>query len=167
MADFQMQRRDDFATVTIMARKGVTAARIGAALGVEAPTSPAYKAGSAGLALIGTGAGTWLAYADDETSLTAEAVRQSLADLASVSDQSGAYVIYRLSGTNARRLLQRGMAIDLDPAVFGVGAAATTVIAQVGVVVWMVDERPTYDVAVYRSFAESFRDWIELGVAAL
>jgi methylglutamate dehydrogenase subunit D len=77
-----------------------------------------------------------------------------------VTDQSSGYVIFRLSGEGATALLQKGAFIDLDPVAFAVGAAATTVIAHIGVIIWKLDDVPTFDIALFRSFAGSFRDWI-------
>jgi sarcosine oxidase subunit gamma len=80
--------------------------------------------------------------------------------LASVSEQSAGYAVLRLRGPGAAELLQKGAFIDLDPRVFAVGDAAVTVIAHIGVVLWKVDDAPTFDVAVFRSLLGSFQDWI-------
>lgn len=151
---------------SVMARKGVTAAEVGAALDLELKAAPVATASTA-LGAVGTGPGTWLVQAKDEAAGWVASLTDKLSGLASVSDQSGGYVIFRLSGSKARDLLQRGAFIDLDPAVFGPGSAATTVIAHMGVILWQVDETPTYDIALFRSFAHSFRDWIDANVATL
>jgi sarcosine oxidase subunit gamma len=84
-----------------------------------------------------------------------------------VSDQSSGYVVYRLAGPAARTLLQRGAAIDLHPAAFPPRAAAVTMIAHLGVILWLADEAPTFEVAVFRSFAGSFQHWLETAGQAL
>lgn len=167
MADLSVQWRSGFGLATIMARKSVGAAEIGRVLEVEAPGRPQLCRGAEGLALIGTGAGTWLAYADDVAPFWADSLSDRLAGLASVSDQSDGYRVARLTGDGARTLLQRGAAIDFHPEVFGPGSAATTVIAHIGAIIWQIDTQPTYDVAVFRSFADSFRHWLDLTAAAL
>lgn len=167
MADLHIQTRSGFGLVAIMGRKGVSDEAIGAALGLQAPGRPALHRGPDGLALIGTGAGTWLAYSEDAPPLWAEGLREQLAGIASVSDQSDGYCVVRLSGEGARTALQRGAAIDLHPAAFGPGSAATTVIAHIGVILWQVDDRPTYEVATFRSFSDSFRHWLDQTAAAL
>lgn len=165
MADILVEERADIGMATIMARRGVGPERIGAALGLAAPTRPARAESGSGLALIGTGAGTWLAQAEGTDPFWAEDLRARLAGLASVSDQSGAYVVLHLTGEGARTVLQRGVSIDLHPAAFGAGAA-TTVIAHIGVVLWTAGEN-AYDLALYRSYLESFRHWLDTGIAAL
>ena len=69
-------------------------------------------------------------------------------------------MVFRLSGEGAGALLQKGAFVDLDPVAFACGVAATTVIAHIGVIIWKVDDAPTFDVALFRSFAGSFRHWI-------
>ena len=167
MADLRIETRDRVGLAMIMARKGVGADRIGAALGLDPPTSPARCVSANGVSLIGAGPGSWLAYANEVSPFWADDLRRRLDGLASVSDQSSGYAIVRLSGEGARIVLQRGMPIDLHPDVFGPGSAATTVISYVGAIVWQLDDQPTYEVATFRSFSGSFRHWLDQAAAAL
>jgi methylglutamate dehydrogenase subunit D len=155
-----------FGLATVMARKGVTTAQISAALGLELVTTSGWT-GVNGLSAIGTGPGTWLVQFDNAPAGWAAGLANRLLGLASVSDQSGGYTIWRINGPNARDLLQRGAYIDLHPSRFGPGSSATTVIAHIGVILWQVDDMPTYDVAIFRSFTSSFQHWIKATVASL
>ncbi len=161
-----MDQRSGFGLATVMARKGVDPAAVGAALGVALNAGPTCSAGD-GLTLLGTGPGTWLAVAETAPADWAATLRQRLSGLASVSDQSGGYVVFRLGGAGARTALQRGAAIDFHPAVFVPGSVATTVIAHIGVIIRQIDDAPTYDVALFRSFAVSFRHWLDATVKGL
>lgn len=161
-----VEERAGFGLATVLSRKGVTPEAVAQALGVPAVDGPRW-AGDARLSLIGTGPGAWLALSADAPEAHAARLRQALGALASVVDQSGAYVILRLSGPGARTVLQRGAPIDLHPAAFGPGSAATTVVAHIGVVLRQLDETPTYEVAVFRSFAGAFRHWLETAISAL
>jgi sarcosine oxidase subunit gamma len=167
VADLQIETRDGFGLVAIMAHRNADPDRMAAALGGTLPTGPTRTVNEDGLSLIGTGPGQWLAHADNQSPFWADALRDRLAGLAAVSDQSSAYHIFRLTGRDARTLLQRGMAIDLHPGAFGPGSVATTVIAHIGLVVWQIDDRPSYDVAVFRSHAASFRQWLDHIAAAI
>lgn len=161
-----LAEREGFGLATVMARRGVGADRIGAALGLDIADRPGWT-GDAWLMLIGTGPGSWLAHADAADNALADALSLQLDGLASVSDQSSGYRVFRLSGTRARDLLQRGAFIDLHPDLFARGSAAVTVIAHVGVIVWQVDDAPVYDIAVFRSYADSFLHWFASAKAAL
>jgi len=87
-----------------------------------------------------------------------------------VSEQSDARVIFRLSGTRAREMMQKGCRLDLDPSVTSTGWCAQTQMAQAGVILHQVDDKPTYDILVYSGFAQHFAEWLEhtgaqLGIA--
>jgi heterotetrameric sarcosine oxidase gamma subunit len=162
----EITEREGVALATIMARKGVAIAALGARLGLTPPTTPRAACDGA-TTLIGIGPGAWLAVAEDGRAGWADRLRDTLAGIGSVSDQTAGYTVLRMSGGGAQELLQKGAFVDLDPAAFGVGAAAVTVIAHIGVILWKVDDTPTFDVALFRSFTDSFRDWIAASVAGL
>lgn len=150
----------------VMSRKGVSPAAIGAALDLAPPEGPG-RVGDGRLSLIGTGPGSWLALTEAPEPDWCLQLAHKLTGLASISDQSGGYVVFRISGHGARTLLQRGAFIDFHPDVFRPGSAATTVIAHIGVILWQRDDAPTFEVATFRSYAHSFRRWIETAAAAL
>ncbi|HVY34253.1 MAG TPA: sarcosine oxidase subunit gamma family protein [Caulobacteraceae bacterium] len=161
----QITERRSLQLATVMARKGVEAAAVGGRLGLTAPVGP-NTARADGLTLIGTGPGVWLAVAENVSADWAERLGQTLQGVASVSEQSGGYVVLRMTGAGAADLLQKGAFIDLHPQAFPVGSAAVTVIAHIGVILWKVDEAPSFDVAVFRSLAGSFHDWIAAAAPA-
>ena len=158
--------RSGFGAATIMARKGVSTAALGDALGFAPPEGPA-RIERDGLALIGTGPATWLAMTDAPETGWPASLEQKLKGLASISDQSGSYRVFSIAGDSARSLLQHGAFIDLHTDVFGQGSAATTVIAHIGTVFWQVDDRPNFEIAVFRSYAPSFLRWLEASSASL
>ena len=166
VADLAIEQRLGLGIAAVMARKGASHAAIGAVLGVELPD----RAGAAfaqDRAVIGVGPGSWLAVQSAAQPDFANGLAAALIGLASVSDQSSAYRVLRLSGADARTLLQRGLAIDLHPQSFGPGSAAASMIAHVGVILWQVDERPAYDIATFSSYAASFEHWLDATIATL
>lgn len=156
--DLQISECRDFGLATVMLRKGADAAAVGSVLGVAMPKGPACVTAD-GVTVIGTGPGVWLAFAADATPSWGTDLAARLPGT-SVSDQSGGYEIIRLSGPGARRALQKGAFIDLDPSAFGPGSAATTVIAHIGVVIWQDADAASFHVALFRSYAQSFREWL-------
>ena len=155
-----------FALATVMTRKNVTASMIGAVLNVPPPEGPSLALGQ-GLSLIGTGPGVWFAFKERCSDDWCHEIAKSLEGLASISDQSSGYIILRFTNIDARTILQRGASIDLSSSAFRDGTSAATMIAHISVWIWQTDERPTYYVAMYRSFADSFRCWLDAAVAAL
>ncbi|USI77590.1 sarcosine oxidase subunit gamma [Sphingopyxis sp. USTB-05] len=162
---FASRELSDFGLAAVAARKDVTAGAIGQRLGIELEDRSGLQHG-AGTALIGTGPGQWLVFVDEADSHWPLRLAEMLCGVASVSDQSSGYVITRLTGKVAPTVLQRGMSIDLDPAMFKPGASAASAIAYIPVHMWRVDDQ-TFDVAIPRSYAESFRHWLAAVTAAL
>jgi methylglutamate dehydrogenase subunit D len=113
------------------------------------------------IALVWAGAGQWLAMGDGEDGPAFEQrLRAALDGLASVSDQSDARTIIRVSGERARDVLAKGVPIDLHPSAFRAGDAAVTTVAHMGAHFWQVDGTPTYEFIVSRSFAVGFWEWL-------
>ena len=158
--------RPNVGIATIMGRKGIEPKAIGLVLGTVPPKGPTRVEGDR-LALIGTGPDTWLALTEMPEPGWSSRLADKLVGLASVSDQSGSYVLLRVGGEDARRVLQRGAFIDLHPSVFRTGSVATTVIAHIGVIFWQLDDAPTFEVATFGSYAFSFRKWLDATAAAL
>lgn len=154
------------ALASVAARKGHDAGSIGEAIGGMLPDGPSVVAIDS-VTWIGGGPASWLAISNGGEADFAERIAEKLAGLASVSDQTGAYRVFRIGGDGARGLIQRGVAIDLDDAAFAPGSAATTVIAHIGVVIWRVDDAPDYRIAVFRTFAPDFQHWLECSRAAM
>ena len=110
------------------------------------------------IAFIWTGPDQWLAQGPQgKEPLLAEV----FSGLASIVDQSHARTLLRVTGPRARDALAKGLAIDLHPSAFVTGFAAVTSVAHIGVVLWQLDDRPTYEFAVPRSYALSFWHWLE------
>jgi len=167
---------DGLALATVIVRKGQAVPlteRVRAVFGIDLPTGP-RRISVGKIAFIGTGPGQWLAVeqASGDPQAFAASLKRDLAGLASVSDQSDARAVLRLSGPVARQVLAKGLPVDLHPRVFGPGDAALSQIALIGAHVWQIDETPTYEIAVFRSLAGSFADWLiasaaEFGIATM
>ena len=87
-----------------------------------------------------------------------------------MSDLSDGRTVIRVGGPRARDALAKGVPIDLHPRVFRPGDAAVTTVAHIDAHVWQVDAAPTYEIAVSRSYAAAFLEWLidsaaEFGVA--
>lgn len=152
----------------ILARRGASAAMISDVLAADLPLGSKWiDCGS--LVMIGSGPGTWLAHRerDGETTGWVGDLQTRLAGVASVSDQSSAYRIFRIEGPGARTLLQRGASVDLDDSAFPAGSVAFTAIAYLDVVIRRLDEADCYELAVFRSSAEGFVRWLEAAVDRL
>jgi methylglutamate dehydrogenase subunit D len=161
-----VEERSGFGFAAVMGRKGINAAALQNALGFSPPEGP-VRIERDRLGWIGTGPATWLAMTDAPEIGWPASLEQKLKGLASISDQSGSYRVFRIAGDNARLLLQRGAFIDLHADVFRRGSAATTVIAHIGVIFWQLDDSSAFEIATFRSYAPSFLRWLNATSAGL
>lgn len=86
-------------------------------------------------------------------------LKNRLAGVASVSDQSHGRVAIRINGLKARALLAKGTPVDLHPDEFPVGKSVLTQMAHVSVHLTRTgtDE---FTLSVFRGFSESFWEWL-------
>ncbi len=80
--------------------------------------------------------------------------------VASVTDVTGGQTVINISGRNARDALDKGCTLDLHPRAFGERQCAQTLVAGVGVTLRWVDDTPSFDLVVRRSFAEHLALWL-------
>ncbi len=145
----------------VIARKGgvgALAARVKERWGVDLLAGPRRDTSDA-LSLMGTGPGTWLATHEQGAPRLLPALRESIGDLAAISDQSDGYAVLRLTGPKVREALAKLVFIDLHPSAFEVGSVASTVAVHMGVTLWRLEDGPDgaiFELALYRSFAASF-----------
>lgn len=151
----------DFALVQVMARRGKAAALGKAAkqhFGTAAPSKP--KAVTAGDSLLVWSGPDQFLVLSARTGMASplEPLAESLAGLASLSDQSDARALIRIAGPSARDVLAKFCSLDLHPQEFPVGTAAATSIDHTAVTLWRgadIDGAPVFNLLVFASFAES------------
>ncbi|MGE0025123.1 MAG: sarcosine oxidase subunit gamma [Hyphomicrobium sp.] len=141
-------------------KKDAVHAAIQAAYGASLPHGPARVEGKS-IAFMWAGPDLWLAVAErgGDRDLAAE-LEGVLAGIASVVDQSDGRVVVRISGARARDVLAKGVPIDLHPRAFKPGGVAITHASHIGIILWQVDDAPTYECAMFRSYADSFAHWL-------
>ena len=156
------------AAASLIARKGKApdlAAAARRAFGLDPPETPRCAA-AAGLTFLWAGPDQWMVRADggDSDALAAR-LSQTFDGLASAAAQGDGRAALRVSGPRARDALAKGLPIDLHETVFKPGDVALSVVHHIGVHLWQVDDAPTYDIALFRSFAGSFWRWITVSSA--
>ncbi len=101
----------------------------------------------------------------------AEKLRAALSGhFAAVTEVGESRTCIRVSGPEARALLQKGCPLDFHPRAFAAGACAQSILAKAGVTLHLFAdesaaqagaEGPVFDVYVQRSFAEYLWAWLE------
>ena len=163
-ANLSIEQRDTLTIASVAARKGqdhALAAAVKTHYGVELSSSP-KRVDNKGVAFVWAGPGLYLAMAERTAGRDLETeLKAKLGGLASIADQSDGRAVLRISGTAAREALAKGLPIDLHPRAFKSGDVATTHASHIGVTIWQIDDAPTYEIALFRSFAGSFWHWLK------
>jgi|SRR5580658_10325879 heterotetrameric sarcosine oxidase gamma subunit len=84
---------------------------------------------------------------------------ERLNSIATISDQSHGRIIIRVAGPRVRETLAKGTPVDLHPDEFPIGKSAVTQMSHVGVHLTRTAE-DTFELSVFRGFAESFWEWL-------
>jgi sarcosine oxidase subunit gamma len=126
------------------------------------PTEPNTVHVHGDRAVLWLGPDEWLVVAPPDSAGALESeVRASLGDgLDAVVDVSSNRTTLELTGSRARDLLESGCSIDLAPRSFGSGRCAQTLLARAQIILWQLDEAPTYRVLVRPSFARYVATWL-------
>ncbi len=132
------------------------------AVGVRAPVTPNTVARAGERGIVWLGPDEWLVVSSPESREgVAEKLEESLSGLhVAVNDISSGQTITRLRGPRARDLLSKGCPLDLHPREFGVGQCAQSHIGKSNALIIQIDDTPTYDVIVRRSFADYLARWM-------
>jgi heterotetrameric sarcosine oxidase gamma subunit len=160
--------RTGLALANVIVRAGKTddlTQRVQETYGLSLPATPQrVEANTIGFAWAGPG--QWLAMTEStDGHAFVQMLRRELDGLASVIDQSDGRAILRIGGRKARETFAKSIPLDLDPSVFHAGDVALTVAGHINVHLWQIDDTPTYEVAVFRSFVVAFCEALKQAAA--
>jgi sarcosine oxidase subunit gamma len=116
--------------------------------------------------MVGIGPHEWLLIAEGEQGRAGLArIKEAAQGAASVVDQSQAKAVLRLSGSRARDVLATGCGLDLHQRVFKPQDAATTQVALIPCQLWLLDDTPSFELAVPLGYAASLWSWLTASAA--
>ena len=135
--------------------------RMEKALGAALPAECGSTTASGPHTVVWLGPDEWLVLSQAEVTTVVAELREALAeDPGSVVDVSANRTTLELSGPAARQVLEKGCPLDLHPRAFGPGQAVSTTVGPVPVLLWQVDDTPTYRLFPRPSFADYLARWI-------
>ncbi|KUO02759.1 sarcosine oxidase subunit gamma [Streptomyces caeruleatus] len=138
-----------------------TADRIGKALGAPLPRRCGHTGAAGPHTTLWLGPDEWLVLSRAEASQVTAELKDALGgDPGSVVDVSANRTTLELSGPAARQVLEKGCPLDLHPRAFGPGRAVSTTVGPVAVLLWQVDDTPTYRLFPRSSFADHLARWL-------
>ena len=133
-----------------------------AILGLVLPTEPNTVAVNGALLALWLGPDEWLVVTPPsaQTQLS-ESLEAALHDMhCAVTDVTGGQTVITLSGPRARDVLAKGCPLDLHPSVFRPGHCAQTLVAKANVTIHCVDDSPSFELIVRRSFTDYTALWL-------
>ena len=157
----------DCGVVLIEARRGaeaLLATRLRSEFELTPPDGP-RRVSSPDVSLLGVGRSRWTAISYKEPKAFAQDLGRTLSDCASVIDQTDGLAILRVGGPRIRDTLAKGLPINLDATAFAIDDVAVSAIAHIGVTIWRLDDRPTFELAIPRSYAGAFSHWLQESAA--
>lgn len=93
-------------------------------------------------------------------------LQNALAGLhAAVNEVSGGQLALRVSGERVRDVLAKGCTLDFHPAAFTLGMSAQSGLGKANVMISLVDQQPTFEIVVRRSFADYLARWLTQAAA--
>ena len=133
-------------------------------LGLSPPTQPNTSARDDDAALLRTGPTTWLFVGTADTPRPAfDDVRRALNEIgAALFDLSSSYVAWRVAGTAAARVLNRGCPLDLSHGAFPPGHCAQSMLGHLSVLLHRPDDASAFIVMVARSYARDARAFLHV-----
>jgi len=148
--------------LTFKNQHAAVAIALSSALGIEVSTKPGACNSDNSTQVAWNGPNQWMVISEgDAAEGLLEKIQNAVGDKAAVVDQSHGRVGLRLSGEPACKVMQKNCPIDVHPVSFSAGSCALTTVAHIGALVIQVNETPTYDLFVNRSFARSFADSVK------
>ncbi|MFF9040407.1 sarcosine oxidase subunit gamma [Streptomyces sp. NPDC014892] len=134
------------------------AGRIEKALGAALPGRCGETTTSGPHTVLWLGPDEWLVVSHTDGTAV---LRQALGNApGSVVDVSANRTTLELSGPAARQVLEKGCPLDLHPRSFTPGQAVYTTVGPIAVVLWQVDDSPTYRLLPRSSFADYLARWL-------
>ncbi len=127
------------------------------------PPGQRYRAD--GLSVAWTGHEQWWVLWDQMPTAGTENALAANAAFATRVDQTDGRCLIQVSGPRARDALAKGIAIDLDAAVFTPSDACATLAGHIGIHLWQLSTEPIFEIAVSRSYARSLWQWLEASSA--
>ena len=141
-------------------------------LGVSLPRKANTVASAEDVRILWLGPDEWLIVTrpNRESEIIPALQGELLKVFASVTDVSSAQTVIGIEGPKVRDTLAKGCPLDVHPRAFASGQCAQSRIAKADAIIHQLDDTPSFDLIVRRSFAEYLWSWLadaagEYGIA--
>ena len=134
------------------------------ATGVDLPIAANTVATAGDVRILWLGPNEWWVVATDARRADLiDGLRQAFeGQHTNVTDVSESRTVITMTGPASREVLARGISLDLHPRAFGPGQCAQTSLSRTNVLLHQLDNAPSYEIYVLKSFSDYLWRWIGL-----
>ena len=162
-SEFSINEKLFLGKIALFGNEDLFFKKISNKLNIALPTSPNTTTNNDKITALWLSQKEWLivmnSLVDNEE---VKSLQNELSDIHALAiDVSDRWTTINLSGNKAIDVLSKGTSIDLDNSVFGTGACAQTTLWSVNVIIYKIDEKPTFDLFVDSTMAKFLWQWLE------
>tara|TARA_B100000953_G_C17879252_1_gene377445 strand:- start:127 stop:735 length:609 start_codon:yes stop_codon:yes gene_type:complete len=162
-SEFSMNEKLFLGKIALFGEDDLFFEKISNKLNISLPTTPNTTANNEKITALWLSKKEWLLVVNP--SIDTEEVRSlqnHISDIHALAlDVSDRWTAINVSGKKAIDVLSKGTTIDLDNSVFGSGSCAQTTLWTVNVIIYQIDEKPTFDIFVDSTMAKFLWQWLE------
>ena len=161
-SEFSMNEKLFLGKIALFGEDDLFFEKISNKLNISLPTSPNTTANNEKITALWLSKKEWLIVNPSIDTEEVRSLQNHISDIHALAlDVSDRWTTINVSGKKAIDVLSKGTTIDLDNAVFGSGACAQTTLWTVNVIIYQIDEKPTFDIFVDSTMAKFLWQWLE------
>lgn len=161
-SEFSMNEKLFLGKIALFGEDDLFFEKISNKLNISLPTSPNTTANNEKITALWLSKKEWLIVNPSIDTEEVRSLQNHISDIHALAlDVSDRWTTINVSGEKAIDVLSKGTTIDLDNSVFGSGACAQTTLWTVNVIIYQIDEKPTFDIFVDSTMAKFLWQWLE------
>ena len=161
-SEFFMNEKLFLSKIALFGEDDLFFEKISNKLNISLPTTPNTTANNEKITALWLSKKEWLIVNPSIDTEEVRSLQNHISDIHALAlDVSDRWTAINVSGKKAIDVLSKGTTIDLDNTVFGSGACAQTTLWTVNIIIYQIDEKPTFDIFVDSTMAKFLWQWLE------
>ena len=161
-SEFSMNEKLFLGKISLFGEDDLFFEKISNKLNISLPTSPNTTANNEKITALWLSKKEWLIVNPSIDTEEVRSLQNHISDIHALAlDVSDRWTAINVSGKKAIDVLSKGTTIDLGNSVFGSGACAQTTLWTVNVIIYQIDEKPTFDIFVDSTLAKFLWQWLD------
>ena len=162
-SEFSMNEKKFIGKIALFGKEDLFFEKISNKLDITLPTLPNTTATNDKITALWLSQKEWLLVVNSSTNNEEiELLQNELKNTHALAiDVSDRWTTINISGNKVPEVLSKGIFIDLDNSVFGLGTCAQTTLWTVNVIIYKIDSKPSFDLFVDSTMATFLWEWLE------